>query len=294
MLDKPEQPARKVHPLEASRQPAPHPQVQTVPGAPVVRRRLMFARASRRPYVMYGLIVINVAIFVLRALSPTLDLQLLVQGANSAEGVLQNGEYWRLFTSMFLHASIYDYQGGYALQNVTHILFNMYVLYASGRTVERFFGHTRFLLIYLLGGMTGSLLSALMGVGLSVGASGAVAATLGAEFSFYSRHRELLGERGQAMRSSLIRLALINVLFGLASSYSSNFRVDNWAHLGGAVGGLVLGALAGSHYVASVRSMNQRLVIARDRSDMRASLARLAAYAAGFVLILLAVTVARG
>jgi len=294
MLNKPEQPARKVHPLEAPRQqPAPVAQlVAPTPG--VIRRRLMFARVSRKPYVMYGLIVVNVAIFLLRALSPTLDLQLLVTGANSAQGVLQEGEFWRLFTSMFLHASIYDYQGGYALQNVTHILFNMYVLYASGRTVERFFGHTRFLLIYLLGGMTGSLLSALMGVGLSVGASGAVAATLGAEFSFYSRHRELLGERGRAMRSSLIRLALINVLFGLASSYSSNFRVDNWAHLGGAVGGLVLGALAGPQFVASLRDINQRLVIARDHSDMRMSMVRLAAYAAGFVVILIAVSIARG
>ena len=290
MLDKPEQPARKVHPLEAPRQPPP---AQPVSRIPVPQRRLMFARASRAPYVMYGLIAINVAIFLLRALSPTLDLQLLLVGANSAQGVLQEGEFWRLFTSMFLHASIYDSRGAFALQNVTHILFNMYILYASGRTVERFFGHTRFLLIYLLGGMTGSLLSALMGVGLSVGASGAVAATLGAEFSFYSRHRELLGERGRAMRSSLIRLALINVIFGIASSYSSNFRVDNWAHLGGAVGGLVLGALAGAQYVASLRSVDQRIVIARDQSDMRTSLARLAAYAAGVVVILIVASVVK-
>lgn len=284
MLDNPEPPARKVHPLEAPRQTVPgRPAAQT----PTVRRRLIFARTSRTPYVMYALIVINVAIFVLRALSPTLDVQLVTLGANSAQGVLREGEYWRLFTSMFLHASIYDFRGGFALQNVTHILFNMYILYVSGRVVERFFGQARFLLIYLLGGMTGSLLSALMGVGLSVGASGAVAATLGAEFSFYSRHRDLLGEQGRVMRASLIRLALINVLFGVASAYSANFRVDNWAHLGGAFGGLALGALAGAHYVATVRGLDQRVVIARDHSDMRGSLMRLGLYAAGFVLILL-------
>ena len=54
---------------------------------------------------------------------------------------------------MFLHAGIFNERGQYALQNGFHLISNMYVLYAVGVSMERLFGHARFLIIYLLGGI---------------------------------------------------------------------------------------------------------------------------------------------
>ncbi len=161
---------------------------------------------SVRPTVTYALIAINVLIFVIRALSPQLDEQILLWGANNPVAVLQNGEVYRLFTSMFLHASIFDAAGGYALANSLHLIFNMYILYVIGIQVERLFGHVRFTLIYLLGGLAGSVLSAVLSSGnvYSVGASGAVFAIMAAQFVYLYQHRKLLGARGRAQMQSLI------------------------------------------------------------------------------------------
>src|SRR5690606_30425031 len=114
-----------------------------------------------------------------------------------AHEVLVQGQYHRLFTAMFLHAGL------------LHIFFNMYALYLFGSILEPLFGHLRFIIIYLLGGLTGSVLSVVLGdpnppfaqmvfAGASVGASGAVFAIFGAEMVFIYRHRALLGERGRA------------------------------------------------------------------------------------------------
>jgi rhomboid protease GluP len=279
---------RKAHPLESFEERVQQAQ-QIAPQGP--RRRLLFRRVSRKPYITYGLIAINVLIFIVRTLSPALDLDWLLRGANSGAAVFGAGEVWRLFTSMFLHASINDYQGGYVFGNAIHILFNMAILYSSGGTVERFFGHTRFALIYLLGGLTASFVSSAAGVALSVGASGAVLAILGAEFAFYYRHRDLLGDRGRAMRGSLIRLAIVNLIFGVLSGFGSGMRVDNWAHIGGAITGLGLAALAGARYVPVPPRGYQRLIVVRDRSNLRQSTIRLAVYAAALAALIVVMVV---
>jgi rhomboid protease GluP len=230
----PEQSARRPHPLE--NRPAPPAERQQ-------RQRINLRLPAVAPYVTYALIIINVLAFLARAFSPSVDLDVLLWGANHAESVLRDGEYYRLLTSMFLHASIFDSSGSYAFPNALHLIFNMYILYGVGMSLERVFGHLRFSVVYLLGGLGGSVLSALLG-GLdsfSVGASGAVFAILGAEFIFLYHHRVLMGAAGRARRNSLIAFGLINLLFGLASNVpGSQLRVDNWGHVGGLAGGLVL------------------------------------------------------
>lgn len=234
-----QQPERRPHPLERRPEPPPPPPSEQQPP----RQRVTLHIPSVRPTATYLLILINVAIFVIRATSPELDEQLFLWGANHPRDVLLGGEYYRLLTSMFLHASIYNPFGGFAPANSLHLIFNMYILYAVGTSLERLFGHTRFVIVYLLGGLAGSVLSMLLG-GLdiySVGASGAVFSILGAEFIYLFHHRRLMGEAGRARRQSLITFGIINLLFGLASAIpGSAMRVDNWAHLGGLVGGLVL------------------------------------------------------
>lgn len=224
---------RRPHPLEQKPQPRPE-------GQP--RQQINLRIPSVIPRATYILIAINVAVFLLRATSADLDERIFLWGANHGADVVR-GEYYRLVTSMFLHASIFNVRGGYAFSNALHLIFNMYILYGVGMSLERLFGHARFLIIYLLGGLGGSVLSVLLG-GLdsySVGASGAVFAILGGEFVYLYHHRKLMGARGRARRNSLISFAFINLIFGLASTLpGSQMRIDNWAHLGGLIGGMTL------------------------------------------------------
>jgi rhomboid protease GluP len=227
-------PPPKRHPLE--RPPEPRPQGQP-------RQRVNLRIPSVRPTATYALIAINVLIFAVRVISPELDEQIFLWGANHAPDVLLKGEYYRLFTSMFLHASIFNLFGGYAFQNSLHLIFNMYILYAVGISLERLFGHARFLIIYLLGGLGGSVLSMLLSGpnSYSVGASGAVFAILGGEFVYLYHHRKLMGEAGRARRQSLVVFGVVNLVFGFASLIpGSAMRIDNWAHIGGLIGGLIL------------------------------------------------------
>lgn len=229
-----EEPPPKRHPLEE--RPTP-------PQASQPRQRINLRIPAVSPTATYILIAVNVFIFTLRALSPSWDESLFLWGADNARLVLGQGEYYRLFTSMFLHAGIYSSSGGFALQNGLHILSNMYILYAVGLSLEPIFGHARFLIIYLLGGLAGSVLSVLLGNtdSYSVGASGAVFAILGGEFVFLWHQRKLLGEAGRERRRSLIVFGIMNLAIGLLSTLQgSRLRIDNWAHLGGLIGGVAL------------------------------------------------------
>ncbi len=232
-MDNP-QPERRPHPLE--RRPTPPPEQPP-------RQRVMLHIPSVRPTATYILVLLNIAIFALRAVSSEVDASLFLWGANHPPDVLIGGEYYRLLSSMFLHASIYDFRGGFAPANSLHLIFNMYILYAVGTSLERLFGHARFIIVYLLGGLAGSVLSTLLGSfeSYSVGASGAVFAVLGAEFVYLHHHRRLMGEAGRARRQSLLTFGIVNLLFGLASSLpGSAMRIDNWAHIGGLAGGMTL------------------------------------------------------
>ncbi|MBL8116467.1 MAG: rhomboid family intramembrane serine protease [Anaerolineae bacterium] len=238
------EPQSEQHPLESPPTRTPHPLEQ--PPAPArpepPRQRVNLRIPSVKPTATYVLIAINVIIFVLRAFSPTLDGQFFEWGANNSQLVLQNGEYYRLLSSMFLHAGVLI-RGQYALENSIHIFFNMYILYAVGLSLEPLFGHARFLIIYLLGGLLGSVLSVLFGGenSYSVGASGAVFAILGAEFVDLWHHRKLMGSAGQARRRTLIIFAVMNLAAGLISTLPGSARsIDNWGHVGGLIGGVVL------------------------------------------------------
>lgn len=231
------------HPLEqpVKRHPLEQPPAARPAGEPSQRVNLRIPSVS--PTVTYVLLAINVLVFLLKAFSVQIDEQLFLWGANHGPDIFQRGEYYRLLTSMFLHAGVYNDNGGFALQYSIHLISNMYVLYAVGMSMERLFGHTRFLIVYLLGGLTGSIASALFGGTnvYAVGASGAVFAILGAEFIYLWHHRKLMGAVGRARRQSLVALAVITFIGGLLSQLpGSGVRVDNWGHAGGLVGGLVL------------------------------------------------------
>lgn len=286
-------PEKRPHPLEARPTP-PQPQEQP-------RQQVTLRIPTVRPLVMYAILAINIVIFLIRALSPEADVSLLRAGANNASAVLQHGEYYRLLTSMFLHSSIYAPNGEYVFANALHLIFNAYVIYGVGNYLEGIFGHTRFTLIYLLGGLAGSAASVVMTALVgetninSVGASGAAFALIGAEFVYLYHHRKLFPQQARARMQGLIAFAAINLLFGFASSLGIGaLRIDNWGHIGGLAGGLILGWQISPIFLLRVHPENPKDFLAEDVNPLQRKYAALSLYIAGLLgVLILGVYIAR-
>lgn len=221
------------HPLSD----APPPQEKRAQGVPIP-----IPMGAQKPILTYAIIAVNVALFALRYVLPDVSNAVLIGGFASTELILDGRQYYRLFTSMFLHL------------NEIHIAFNSLALYYIGANVERLFGHVRFGLIYLLGGLLGSILPLFVSVG-GLGASGAVFAVWGAEAVFLYQHRQLFGAAGRArLRSSMIFMLMnffLGFTFNAASSGTENsVSIGNVAHLGGLLGGVILTWFIGPKLVA--------------------------------------------
>jgi rhomboid protease GluP len=172
-----------------------------------------------------ALIVVNVAVFVaMTALGDSEDPITLIQFGAKYNPLIIAGEYWRLLTAIFIHIGL------------VHLFFNSYALYVFGTQVEQRFGHTRFLALYLLSGLGGAVASFVGNPSLSAGASGAIFGLLGTIIVYYASYRAEFGERGRRQLTSLLVVAGLNLFWGLV-----NPGIDNLAHIGGLVSGLVLG-----------------------------------------------------
>ncbi len=180
--------------------------------------------SPKKPIVTYALIIINIIIFILSMFNDNI-LQMF---AVNRFYIADLGEYYRLFTGMFLHAG------------VLHILFNMYALYIIGMQLEGFLGRWKFLIVYLLSGLGGSMLSIFFDNGFSVGASGAIFGLMGALLYFGYHYRVYLDS---VVKSQIIPLIIINLLIGFTST-----GIDNWAHIGGLVGGILATMAVGVKY----------------------------------------------
>ena len=191
----------------------------------VKRRKPPPGAPEDRPFLTWALMAVNVLIFLAGFLSPELDWELFLRGALIPGFVVAEGEFYRMFTAMFLHGS------------PGHIFFNVYALFIVGRTVEPIFGRARFLLIYFLGGLTGSAFSLALGgiEGASVGASGAVFAIFAAEAWHLFQHRGVYANVKARLRHMLFLIG-INLVIG----FLPGSRIDNWGHIGGMLSGLLL------------------------------------------------------
>lgn len=149
----------------------------------------------------------------------------LVHWGSQFAPLILAGQWWRLGTAMFLHVGL------------LHLALNSYALYGLGPSMEGLYGHGRFLIIYLGAGVVGSTTSFLAGTVHAAGASGAIFGLMGA-YLYYAWY--VPGAARRHLWSGIWPVLAVNFLFGITSGV-----VDNWAHLGGLVGGLALSALLG-------------------------------------------------
>ena len=180
----------------------------------------------RRAPVTALLLAAIAVMFVLETLAGgSTDPQVLYSlGANHPQGVLGQGEWWRLVSSMFLHI-------GFA-----HLLLNGWALYQLGALFELAVGSVWMVLVYFASGIAGSLASLWWTQGLSAGASGAVFGLIGALIAFLLRRRERLTPFAKSLLAQLVGWAAINVFIGVSIP-----GIDNAAHLGGCAVGFLLG-----------------------------------------------------
>jgi rhomboid protease GluP len=205
--------------------------IQRVEAAPWVRQQ-----SSSMP-VTQAIFGINVAVFAAMSLAVGVTLfgdpawqELSVRlGANYGPYTL-SGQWWRLLASVFIHGGL------------LHIAFNMWCLWNLGRLAESVYGHWTFAVVYLISGLSASLMSVAWHFPIpvsSVGASGAIFGIAGALIaSFYLGEFSMPRAAMSGMLRSVATFVAYNLFFGAVMA-----GTDNAAHVGGLLMGLLLGAL---------------------------------------------------
>ena len=164
---------------------------------------------------------------------------LFLLGATGAVPVNQLGRWWTLVSANYLHGGI------------LHIAFNMIALKQLAPLVAREYGNYRMFVIYSLSGVIGYLVSCLVGVSFTIGASAAVCGLMGAAL-YYGRSRG--GVYGRAVYSQIGGWAATLFLFGFMVP-----GINNWGHGGGIVGGMLLGFLLGYREQSQERGVHRVL-----------------------------------
>jgi rhomboid protease GluP len=192
------------------------------------RAQRYFARArgtTSGAVVTQAIIAVTVAVFAYTLVGGR-DGARLADLFTLDKAALAHGELWRLVTPLLVHA------------NVFHIFFNMYALWIAGPIVEGIYGPRRFLAMYLICGIAGSVASFVFTAGPSVGASGAIFGLFGVIFAAARTHQPFLGGRSRALATQIGMLIVINLVLGFGVLGGI---VDNAAHVGGLLAGLWLG-----------------------------------------------------
>lgn len=178
-----------------------------------------------RPIITYAILGVLVGIYVAMYLAGHGEVgRVAVQFGAKDNALIHSGQYWRLVTPIFLHGSLW------------HLLINGLSLYTFGSSMERIFGRRKFLIIFLLSGVSGNVLSLLMSPSLSLGASGALFGLVGAGLVFPIRFRNRIPA---AARSSILRQLSTVTILNLAIGFAFQGVIDNSAHIGGLVGGMI-------------------------------------------------------
>ena len=201
---------------------------------------------EKTPYITYALIIINVLVFISMYIfgHGSEDIRTLYSfGALDKVSVVNYHEYYRLITSAFLHIGF------------LHLICNMYALYILGSEIESYFGKLKYLFIYFISALVGSLVS-LVFISentISAGASGAIFGLMGALLYFGYYYRAMLNN---AITKQIVPLILLNLFIGFISS-----DINNFAHLGGLFGGLIASMIVGVKYKSGKSEKTNGIIV---------------------------------
>ena len=211
-------------------------------------RPAYLALPHHRPIATWVLLALIVLVFAAETIAGgSTRTDVLVRLGAKVSPLIASGEFWRLLTSMFLHVG------------VMHLLFNSYALVIIGTELEGILGAGRFLAVYLLSGLFGSLASYAFSPNISAGASGAIFGLIGALGVFFLQYRQQLGQWGRARLGNIAFLIVLNLILGF-----TNPNIDNLAHIGGLIAGAALGWAVMPRYEPD--AFGERLV---DRNGLR-------------------------
>ncbi len=181
------------------------------------------------PYVTIAFIAANVLLFfAAETTGSTEDTDVLIRWGGAYTPYITDGQYWRLFTAMFMHSGI------------RHLLNNMLLLYVLGSNLEALLGRVKYFVLYLAGGFIGNFVSYYFNLRentnvVSVGASGAIFAVMGAVIFIVLRNHGRV--RNLTITQMLVMLAF-SLYFGFVAT-----NVANTAHIGGLISGFLLSVL---------------------------------------------------
>lgn len=195
---------------------------------------------KKQPIITYTLILINILIYLLSIIFGNYN-EILNKFCLYGPNIREFNEYYRIITSGFLHG------------NILHLLFNCYALYIIGSQIESLMGKTKFAIIYFFSLIMGSLASITFNNYPSIGASGAIFGLMGSLLYFGYYYRIYLGN---ALKSQIIPLILINLLYG---AFDSN--IDNFAHIGGLIGGFIITMALGVKYKSKTSEKINGIII---------------------------------
>lgn len=187
----------------------------------------------KKPIVTYILMGLCIIVFILMYIlgKGSTNIETLINFGALNKYYVIFGDYYRLFTSMFIHIGI------------IHLAFNMYALYEIGPQIENFYGKIKFLIIYILSGVIGGLFSIALNNSISAGASGAIFGLFGALLYFGYYYRVYLGN---VLKSQILPIIILNLGLGFILE-----GIDIAAHFGGLIGGILISMILGVKYKSS-------------------------------------------
>lgn len=182
----------------------------------------MIAERIKKPiYLSHILVAINVAVFfIMWLVDRNISSMTLIHFGAKANFMMVDGQWYRLITPMFLHVDFF------------HLLFNSMALASFGTETEVIFGKAKFLIIYFVSGLCGSIGSLIFSQSISAGASGAIFGLIGANIYLLTLNREVYK---RVFGNSILFLLAINLFYGF-----TNPLIDDSAHIAGFIGGFLV------------------------------------------------------
>ena len=178
---------------------------------------------SKPIIVTYVILAILVLVFLVSFILNYGNILIYTYGVNRS--LIRSGEYYRLLTGTLIHV------------DVIHLLCNCYALYIIGSQIENFYGKKKYIIIYVVSAIFGSLLSICMHDSFSIGASGAIFGLLGSLLYFGYYYRVYFGS---VIINKVLPVIAVNLVIGFLVA-----GIDNFAHLGGLLGGIFISMALG-------------------------------------------------